>query len=144
MTKKKYIKDAEGNVRGINTSYLQLEKPLLNENYDINIQNSNMDKIDKGYKDLNNKIDTTKNELDKKIEDVQNGLDSINLNASNINYNKNECSNVDGALDKLFQSDSDNKTSILQQGKDISAIQKELGINKETLIANTIEIFNLY
>lgn len=37
-----------------------------------------------------------------------------------------------------------NETSILQQGKDISAIQKELGINKETLIANTIEIFNLY
>lgn len=57
------------------------------------------------------------------------------LNASNVLTNNGD--NVEVVL-------STHKESILQQGKDISAIQRELGINKETLITNTIEIFNLY
>ncbi len=126
MTKKKYLKDKNGITRALVTNELGLEKPLGNENYSIDVFNNNMDKIDVA------------------IKNVKNDLSNIDLTAERVEYNKNECSNVDGALDKLFQSDLDNKTSILQQGKDISAIQKELGINKETLIANTIEIFNLY
>ncbi len=126
MTKKKYLKYKNGITRALATNELGLEKPLGNENYSIDIFNNNMDKIDVA------------------IKNIKNDLSNIDLAAERVEYNKNECSNVDGALDKLFQSDSDNKTSILQQGKDISAIQKELGINKETLISNTIEIFNLY
>lgn len=57
------------------------------------------------------------------------------LSASNVLTNNGD--NVEVVL-------STHKKSILQQGKDISAIQKELGINKKTLISNTIEIFNLY
>lgn len=126
MTKKKYLKYKNGITRALATNELGLEKPLGNENYSIDVFNNNMDKIDVA------------------IKNIKNDLNNIDLTAERVEYNKNECSNVDGALDKLFQSDSDNKTSILQQGKDISAIQKELGINKETLITNTIEIFNLY
>lgn len=57
------------------------------------------------------------------------------LSASNVLTNSGD--NVEVVL-------STHKESILQQEKDISTIQRELGINKETLIANTIDIFNLY
>lgn len=43
---KKYLKNEKGIVRSVTTDNLQLEKPLLNENYDINVHNRNMDKID--------------------------------------------------------------------------------------------------
>lgn len=42
----KYLKNENGIVRAITSDNLQLEKPLLNENYDIEVHNRNMDKID--------------------------------------------------------------------------------------------------
>ena len=71
------------------------------------------------------------NEINKLKETINN----IELTSSNVK--RPDGSTVEDTL-------SSHKTSILQQGKDISSIQKELGINKETLIANTIEIFNSY
>ncbi len=47
-------------------------------------------------------------------------------------------------LERMNEEISTNKTTISQQGKDIVAIQKELGTNKGNIINNTIEIFNLY
>lgn len=47
-------------------------------------------------------------------------------------------------LERMNEEISTNKTTISQQGKDIAAIQKELGTNKGNIINNTIEIFNLY
>ena len=49
---KRYVKNENGVVRAITTNNLQLEKPLLNENYDIEVHNRNMDKIDKAIQDL--------------------------------------------------------------------------------------------
>ena len=46
MAKKKYIKDSKGATVSVTTDTLGLEKPLLNENYDIDVHNRNMDKID--------------------------------------------------------------------------------------------------
>ena len=43
---KRYLKNEKGIVRSVTTDNLQLEKPLLNENYDIEVHNRNMDKID--------------------------------------------------------------------------------------------------
>ena len=43
---KKYLKNEKGIVRSVTTDNLQLEKPLLNENYDIEVHNRNMDKLD--------------------------------------------------------------------------------------------------
>ena len=39
---KKYIKNREGVVSAITTENLQLEKPLANENYDIEVHNRNI------------------------------------------------------------------------------------------------------
>lgn len=54
---KKYLKNEKGIVRAVTTDSLQLEKPLLNENYDINVHNRNMDKIDSAIQEANAKID---------------------------------------------------------------------------------------
>ena len=53
---KKYIKE-KGIVRAVTTDNLQLEKPLLNENYDIEVHNRNMDKIDSAIQEVKGKID---------------------------------------------------------------------------------------
>ena len=54
---KKYIKDEKGIVRAVTSDNLQLEKPLLNENYDIEVHNRNMDKIDGAIQEVKGKID---------------------------------------------------------------------------------------
>lgn len=105
---KKYLKNNEGLVRAVTTDILQLEKPLTNENYDIEVFNRNMDKIDKS------------------IKEVKGQVDGLELTAQRISIadstNKFEATNVEDAL-------LENKTSILN-------LQKELGTNKSTLEAN--------
>ena len=54
---KKYLKNENGIVWAITTDNLQLEKPLLNENYDIDVHNRNMDKIDSAIQEVKGKID---------------------------------------------------------------------------------------
>ena len=54
---KKYLKNENGIVRAITTDNLQLEKPLLNENYDIDVHNRNMDKIENAIQEVKGKID---------------------------------------------------------------------------------------
>ena len=54
---KKYLKNSKGVVSAITTDNLQLEKPLLNENYDIEVHNRNMDKIDSSIQEVKGKID---------------------------------------------------------------------------------------
>ena len=54
---KKYLKNSEGTVRAITSDNLGLEKPLANENYDIEVHNRNMDKIDKAIQETKGKID---------------------------------------------------------------------------------------
>ena len=53
---KKYLKE-NGIVRAVTSENLQLEKPLLNENYDIEVHNRNMDKIDSAIQEVKGKID---------------------------------------------------------------------------------------
>ena len=105
---KKYLKNNEGLVRAVTTDILQLEKPLTNENYDIEVFNRNMDKIDKS------------------IKEVKGQVDGLELTAQRISIadstNKFEATNVEDAL-------LENKTSILN-------LQKELGTNKATLQNN--------
>lgn len=104
----KYLKNEKGLVRAITTDNLQLEKPLLNENYDIEVFNRNMDKIDKS------------------IKEVKGQVDGLELTAQRISIadstNKFEATNVEDAL-------LENKTSILN-------LQSELGTNKATLQNN--------
>ena len=105
---KKYIKNEKGIVRAITSDNLQLEKPLLNENYDIEVHNRNMDKIDSA------------------IQEVKGKVDGLELTAERVSIadstNKFEATNVEDAL-------LENKTSIL-------SLQSELGTNKTTLQNN--------
>ena len=104
----KYLKNSEGIVRAVTSDNLQLEKPLLNENYDIEVHNRNMDKIDTA------------------IQEVKGKVDGLELTAERVSIadstNKFEATNVEDAL-------LENKTSILN-------LQKELGTNKATLQNN--------
>ena len=54
---KKYLKNEKGIIRAVTSDNLQLEKPLLNENYDIEVHNRNMDKIDSAIQEVKGKID---------------------------------------------------------------------------------------
>ena len=104
----KYLKNSEGIVRAMTSDNLQLEKPLLNENYDIEVHNRNMDKIDNA------------------IQEVKGKVDGLELTAERVSIadstNKFEATNVEDAL-------LENKTSIL-------SLQSELGTNKTTLQNN--------
>lgn len=105
---KKYLKNEKGIVRAVTTDNLQLEKPLLNENYDINVHNRNMDKIDNA------------------IQEVKGKVEGLELKAEKVTLadksNKFTATNVEDAL-------LENKTSILN-------LQSELGTNKSTLQNN--------
>ena len=78
---KKYIKNEKGTVRAVTSENLQLEKPLLNENYDIEVHNRNMDKIDSA------------------IQEVKGKIDGLELVASNVVMNNG--SNVEEAITNL-------------------------------------------
>ena len=84
---KRYIKNEKGIARAITSDNLQLEKPLLNENYDINVHNRNMDKIDSAIQEVKGKVDG----LELKAEKV--------TIADNSNYFSSN--NVEGALNEL-------------------------------------------
>ena len=111
----KYLKNEKGIVKSITTDNLQLEKPLLNENYDIEVHNRNMDKIDNA------------------IQEVKGQVSGLELTAERVSIadptNKFEATNVEDAL-------LENKTSIL-------SLQSELGTNRESLITSCNQIIDL-
>ena len=78
---KKYIKNEKGIVRAVTSDNLQLEKPLLNENYNIEVHNRNMDRIDGA------------------IQEVKGKIDGLELVASNVKMN--DGSNVEEAITNL-------------------------------------------
>ena len=90
---KKYIKNEKGIVRAVTSDNLQLEKPLLNENYDIEVHNRNMDKIDSA------------------IQEVKGKIDGLELVASNVKMN--DGSTVEEVV-------STNKTSILELKEELN------------------------
>ena len=60
---KKYLKNEKGIVRSVTTDNLQLEKPLLNENYDIEVHNRNMDKIDVAIQEVKGSLNELYSEV---------------------------------------------------------------------------------
>ena len=60
---KKYLKNEKGIVRAITSENLQLEKPLLNENYDIEVHNRNVDKIDSAIQEVRGSINELYSEV---------------------------------------------------------------------------------
>ena len=103
MAKRRYIKNSNGVTMSVTTDTLGLEKPLLNENYDIDVHNRNMDKIDEELKPIDDSYiielfqhdgDTTsprdyytKEETDSKYatkEEVEEIKSELGLNKSNL------------------------------------------------------------
>ena len=100
---KKYLKNENGIARAITSDNLQLEKPLANENYDIEVHNRNMDKIDSA------------------IQDVKGKIDGLELVASNVKMNNG--SNVEEAITNL-QTELNGNISTLENN--INAIREVL------------------
>ena len=98
------------------TNNLRLEKPLQSENYNIDIFNSNADKIDTA------------------IQEVKGKVDGLELTAERVSIadstNKFEATNVEDAL-------LENKTSILelkeQLGNNIALLDEDIKIIREVL-----------
>lgn len=114
---RKYLKDNNGIVRAITTNNLQLEKPLLNENYDIEVHNRNMDKIDNA------------------IQEVKGQVDGLELTAQRVSISDStnvfEATNVEDAL-------LENKTSILELQSELNG-QRLRGINIANAIIDKLE-----
>ena len=114
---RKYLKDNNGIVRAITTNNLQLEKPLLNENYDIEVHNRNMDKIDRA------------------IQEVKGQVDGLELTAQRVSISDStnvfEATNVEDAL-------LENKTSILELQTEVNG-QRLRGINIANAIIDKLE-----
>lgn len=98
------------------TDNLRLEKPLQSENYNIDIFNSNADKIDTA------------------IQEVKGKVDGLELTAERVSIadstNKFEATNVEGAL-------LENKTSILKNAKEIENL-KQSASNGKNIVATAI------
>ena len=114
---RKYLKDNNGIVRAITTDNLQLEKPVLNENYDIEVHNRNMDKIDSA------------------IQEVKGQVDGLELTAQRVSISDStnvfEATNVEDAL-------LENKTSILELQTEVNG-QRLRGINIANAIIDKLE-----
>ena len=114
---RKYLKDNNGIVRAITSNNLQLEKPLLNENYDIEVHNRNMDKIDSA------------------IQEVKGQVDGLELTAQRVSISDStnvfEATNVEDAL-------LENKTSILELQSELNG-QRLRGINIANAIIDKLE-----
>ena len=107
---KKYLKNENGTVRAMTTDNMQLEKPLKNENYDIEVHNRNMDKIDSA------------------IQEVKGKIDGLELVASNVKMN--DGSTVEDAV-------SANKESILvlqtELNGNVSTLENNINAIREVL-----------
>lgn len=99
------------------TNNLNLEKPLQSENYNIDIFNSNADKIDTA------------------IQEVKGKVDGLELTAQRVSIadptNKFEATNVEDAL-------LENKTSILELQTEVNG-QRLRGINIANAIIDKLE-----
>ena len=136
MGKKKYIKNSKGVTMSVTTDTLGLEKPLLNENYDIDVHNRNMDKIDEDLKPIDDSYiielfqhdgDTTnprdyytKVEADEKFatkEEVE------NIDLSNL-ATKEEANNALNKANEAFLRGDNVKTQLvdklISEGLDVS------------------------
>ena len=119
---RKYLKDNNGIVRAITSNNLQLEKPLLNENYDIEVHNRNMDKIDGA------------------IQEVKGQVDGLELTAQRVSISDStnvfEATNVEDAL-------LENKTSIQNANSNISKLQSDVSTLQSELNGQRLRGINI-
>ena len=105
---KKYLKNEKGTVGAITSDNLGLEKPLANENYDIEVHNRNIDKIDSAIQEVRGKIDSLELVASKVAMNdgstvevaVTANKTSISTNTNNINTNTTNIGNLTTKVNK--------------------------------------------
>ena len=102
---KKYLKNENGIVRAITSDNLGLEKPLVNENYNIEVHNRNMDKIDGA-------VTTNKSDIATNKSDIATNKSDIATNKSDIATNKSDISNLKTKTDATNTSLSSLQTKV--------------------------------
>ena len=122
MGKKKYIKYSNGVTMSVTTDTLGLEKPLLNENYDIDVHNRNMDKIDEDLKPID---DSYIIELFQHDWDTTNPRDYYTKVEADEKYaSKEEANNALNKANEALQAGSNVKQSLVDkltsEGLDVS------------------------
>ena len=155
MAKRKYAKE-NNLVKAINTDSLELQKPLVNEYYDINVHNSNMDKIDLAIKQNKNnisenktsilsiknleneevevrKIETEENFIE--VEDTKNGyFTDIKLEGKTLVVNENN---------EVVEAGTSGAT-IKSVGQDVNEISVLSGLpNTKKIIVTNFEVGNI-
>ena len=101
---KKYLKNEKGIVRAVTSENLQLEKPLLNENYDIEVHNRNMDKIDNAIQEVKGKIDGLELVASNvKMADGTTVEDTVSANKTSILNNTNLANQALNKANEAFQ-----------------------------------------
>ena len=133
---KKYIKNSNGVTMSVTTDTLGLEKPLLNENYDIDVHNRNMDKIDEDLKPIDDSYiielfqhdgDTT-NPRDYYTKVEADGKFATKEEVENIDLSslatKEEANNALNKANEAFQRGDNVKTQLvdklISEGLDVS------------------------
>ena len=127
------------------TNNLQLEKPLQSENYNIDIFNSNADKIDSAIQEVRGKVDGLDLKAEKvTLADRSNVFDATNVEDALLE-NKTSIQNANSNISKLQSSVSDNKTNISNLQSNVSSLQSEIngqrlrGINIANAIIDKLE-----
>lgn len=128
---KKYIKNEKGIVKSITTDNLQLEKPLLNENYDIEVHNRNMDKIDNAIQEVKGQVSGLELKAEKvTIADTKGLFEATNVedalleNKTSILDNTNLANQALIKANEAFQRGDNVKTQLvdklISEGLDVS------------------------
>lgn len=128
---KKYIKNEKGTVKSITTDNLQLEKPLLNENYDIEVHNRNMDKIDNAIKEVKGQVSGLELKAEKvSIADEEGLFEATNVedalleNKTSISNNTDLANQALNRANEAFQRGDNVKTQLvdklISEGLDVS------------------------
>ena len=127
------------------TNNLNLEKPLQSENYNIDIFNSNADKIDSAIQEVKGKVDGLELKAEKvTLADRSNLFDATNVEDALLE-NKTSIQNVNSNISKLQSSVSTNKTNISNLQSNVSSLQSEIngqrlrGINIANAIIDKLE-----
>ena len=122
---KRYLKNEKGIVRAITTDNLQLEKPMLNENYDINVHNRNMDKLDSAVQEVKGKIDGLELIASKvTMLDGSTVEDTVTANKTSILNNTSLANQALNKANEAFQRGDNVKTQLvdklISEGLDVS------------------------
>ena len=134
---KKYLQNEKGIVRATTTDSLQLEKPLLNEHYDINVHNRNMDKLDTTIHRLKSDIDSidvTIQNIEDRVDNVGSVVEKLELKAEKVTLaDKSNLFNASNVEDALLE----NRNLINSLSQEVNG-QRLRGINIHNQLENLL------